>query len=121
VYHGLGEDRPHRPARTPGEAALLLRDEVRAGRLDGEAVDAVLAAAGHRVRRRPDRPGGLTPRESEVLVLLARGLTNPQIAAELVVSRKTVSTHLEKIYAKLGVGTRTEAALYAMRHGLVGG
>jgi HD-GYP domain-containing protein (c-di-GMP phosphodiesterase class II) len=120
VYHALGEDRPHRPARSPDEAAAHLRDEVRAGRLDGEAVNAVLGAAGHRVRRRPDRAGGLTPRETDVLVLLARGLTNPQIAAELVVSRKTVSTHLQSIYAKLGVGTRTEAALYAMRHDLLG-
>jgi HD-GYP domain-containing protein (c-di-GMP phosphodiesterase class II) len=120
VYHALREDRPQRPAHGSDDAVRLVRDEVRAGRLDGEAVNAVLSAAGHRVRRRAGLPGGLTPRESEVLVLLARGLTNPEIAAELTVSRKTVSSHLERIYAKLAVSTRTEAALFAMRQGLVG-
>jgi DNA-binding NarL/FixJ family response regulator len=55
-----------------------------------------------------------------VLVRLGQGKSNPDIAAELHVSRKTVSTHLEHIYAKLGVKTRTEAALFAMRHGLMG-
>jgi len=54
-----------------------------------------------------------------VLVRLGQGRSNPQIAAELHVSRKTVSSHLEHIYAKLGVKTRTEAALFAMRHGLI--
>jgi DNA-binding NarL/FixJ family response regulator len=56
----------------------------------------------------------------QVLVHLARGRSNPEIAAALTVSRKTVSTHLEHIYAKLGVSTRTQAALFAMREGLVG-
>ena len=97
-----------------------MRDEVRAGRLDGEAVQAVLKAAGHRPRRRAGLPSGLTAREAEVLVRLGQGRSNPQIAAELHVSRKTVSSHLEHIYAKLGVKTRTEAALFAMRHGLIG-
>jgi DNA-binding NarL/FixJ family response regulator len=55
-----------------------------------------------------------------VLLRLGQGRSNPEIAAELHVSRKTVSTHLEHIYTKLGVRTRTEAALFAMRHGLVG-
>ncbi len=54
-----------------------------------------------------------------MLVRLGQGRSNPQIAAELHVSRKTVSSHLEHIYAKLGVKTRTEAALFAMRHGLI--
>jgi DNA-binding NarL/FixJ family response regulator len=53
-----------------------------------------------------------------VLVSLARGRTNPQIAEDLSISRKTVSSHLEHVYAKLGVSTRTEAALFAMEHGL---
>jgi DNA-binding NarL/FixJ family response regulator len=96
-----------------------VRAEVRAGRLDGDAVNAVLSAAGHRVRRRAGRPGGLTPREVEVLVLLARGRSNPEIAAQLIVSRKTVGSHIEHIYTKLGVSSRTEAALFAMRHGLL--
>ena len=79
----------------------------------------ILTAAGHRVPRRAALPAGLTRREVEVLVLLARGLSNPQIATELTISRKTVSSHLEHIYSKLGVRTRTEAALYAMQNGLV--
>ena len=96
-----------------------MRGEVRAGRLDGDAVQAVLQAAGHRVRRRAGLPSGLTARAAEVLVRLGQGRSNPEIAAELQVSRKTVSTHLEHIYTKLGVKTRTEAALFAMRHGLI--
>jgi HD-GYP domain-containing protein (c-di-GMP phosphodiesterase class II) len=120
VYHALGEPRPHRGPHSRSEAEAIMREEVRSGRLDGQAVNAVLAAAGHRVNRRAELPGGLTPREAEVLVALARGNTNPEIAHELGVSRKTVSAHLEHIYTKLGVSSRTEAALFAMRHGLVG-
>jgi DNA-binding NarL/FixJ family response regulator len=71
------------------------------------------------VARRAVLPAGLTRREADVLVLLARARSNPEIAAELSISRKTVSSHLEHIYTKLGVTTRTEAALFAMRHGLV--
>ncbi|MGH9296889.1 MAG: HD domain-containing phosphohydrolase [Acidimicrobiales bacterium] len=121
VYQAIGEDRPHRKAGSPEEASSILTAEVRAGRLDGEAVNAVLDAAGHRVRRRPALPAGLTSREAEVIVRVARGLSNAQIAADLHVSRKTVSSHLEHVYTKLGVSTRTEAALFAMRHGFVGG
>jgi HD-GYP domain-containing protein (c-di-GMP phosphodiesterase class II) len=120
VVHALGQPRPHRSPLPPAEATALVRGEARAGRLDGDAVDAVLASAGHRVTR-PDGPStALTARERQVLVQLARGQSNPEIAAALTVSRKTVSTHLEHIYLKLGVSTRTQAALFAMRHGLVG-
>jgi DNA-binding CsgD family transcriptional regulator len=119
VYNALRQPRPHRPALGAGDAEQTMREEVRAGRLDGDAVQAVLQAGGHRVRRRAGLPAGLTARETEVLVWLGQGRSNPEIAAELQVSRKTVSTHLEHIYAKLGVKTRTEAALFAMRHGLI--
>jgi DNA-binding NarL/FixJ family response regulator len=97
-----------------------LRAEVTAGRLDGAAVDAVLAAAGHRAPALRAWPAGLTAREVEVLGLLARGRSNRQIAAELVVSPKTVANHVEHIYSKLGVSSRASATLYATQHGLVG-
>jgi DNA-binding NarL/FixJ family response regulator len=118
MYHALREARPHRPALDADAAVSTMRDEVRNGRLDPAAVDAVLVAAGHRLTRRSVQPAGLTRREVEVLMLLARGRSNPEIAAELTISRKTVSTHLEHIYLKLEVTTRTEAALYAMQQGL---
>ena len=76
VYHSLNESRPHRPARTPDEAAAELRAEAKAGRLDGDAINAVLRAAGHRAPVRRDWPAGLTAREVEVLGLLARGDSN---------------------------------------------
>jgi HD-GYP domain-containing protein (c-di-GMP phosphodiesterase class II) len=119
VYAALVADRPHRPASTPAGAATALRAEARAGRLDGDAVDAVLVAAGHPARRRPAQVGGLTARETEVLRWLARGASNPQIAAALVVSRKTVEHHVEAVYAKLGVHSRSAATLRAVQHGLV--
>jgi DNA-binding NarL/FixJ family response regulator len=55
----------------------------------------------------------------EVLVLLARGRTKQQIAAELTISPKTVNTHTEHIYGKIGVSSRGAAALFAMRNGLM--
>ncbi|WP_033294821.1 HD domain-containing phosphohydrolase [Amycolatopsis jejuensis] len=118
VFHALGEPRPHRAPLPADAAAGVLPAEAKAGRLDPDAVAAVLASSGRRVRRTPD---GLTARETEVLLHLARGLSNPEIAAALTLSRKTVSTHLEHIYTKLGVTTRTQAALVALRRGLAGG
>jgi HD-GYP domain-containing protein (c-di-GMP phosphodiesterase class II) len=120
VYHALTEPRPHREAHSEEEAARILRDEVRSGLLDGDAVNAVLRAAGHRAPARRDRPAGLTHREVEVLALLARGLANKEIARRLGVTPKTVSNHVEHIYTKIDVGSRAAATLYATQHGLVG-
>jgi DNA-binding CsgD family transcriptional regulator/tetratricopeptide (TPR) repeat protein len=64
-------------------------------------------------------PGGLTAREVEVLRLVASGRSNPQIAADLTLSQKTVARHLSNIFTKLEVGSRTAAAAYAYEHGLV--
>ena len=62
----------------------------------------------------------LTPREREVLVLIGRGFPNKLIARELAVSEKTVKTHVGHVFAKLGVRDRTQAAVVAVRAGLVG-
>ena len=66
-----------------------------------------------------DDPAELTPRESEVLRLVAAGLANKQIGFSLGITEKTVKTHMGNILRKLGVLSRTEAALYAVRTGLV--
>ena len=63
-------------------------------------------------------PGELTPRELDVLALIARGRSNKLIARELGIAEKTVKTHVSHILAKLGVSDRTQAALYAVRQGL---
>ena len=68
---------------------------------------------------RRSQPDGLTPREIEVLALLARGHTTGQIATRLVLAPKTVGNHIEHIYAKLEISSRAAATLYAMQHGLV--
>jgi DNA-binding NarL/FixJ family response regulator len=71
---------------------------------------------------RPSRtrwPEGLSDREVEVLRLVARGLSNREVAEELVVSRRTAEHHVQHIYAKIGVSTRAAAALFAMEHGLL--
>jgi len=69
--------------------------------------------------RVPDSPEALTERETEVLRLLGQGLANKEIAASLTITEKTVKTHVSNILAKLGVSSRTQAALYAVRIGLV--
>ncbi len=69
--------------------------------------------------RAPENPEALTDRETEVLRLLARGKANKQIAGNLYVSEKTVKAHVSSILMKLGVQSRTQAALYAVRTGLV--
>jgi HD-GYP domain-containing protein (c-di-GMP phosphodiesterase class II) len=120
-YQAKTEPRPHRAACSAADAATALKAEVRAGRLDGDAAAAVLAAAGHRTPRRMAWPAGLTNREVEVLRLLAAGLSNRQIASQLVISVKTAGHHVEHIYAKTGTANRSMASLFAANHGLIGG
>ena len=120
AYHAMTEPRPYRSELPPETAAAELRAEVRAGRLDGDAVNAVLAAAGHRAPARREWPGGLTAREVEVLSLLARGYSNKEIAKRLFVTPKTVSSHVEHIYTKIDVSSRARATHFATQHGLVG-
>jgi HD-GYP domain-containing protein (c-di-GMP phosphodiesterase class II)/DNA-binding CsgD family transcriptional regulator len=120
TYRALVERRPHRPGVPAEGAAALLEAEVKGGRLDPEAVKGVLQAAGvaPRTYRRP-RPCGLTRRQVEVLRLLARGLSNREIAKRLVISPRTAEHHVQDIYLKIGATSRAGAALFAMEHGLL--
>jgi HD-GYP domain-containing protein (c-di-GMP phosphodiesterase class II) len=120
AYHQLLERRPDQPALDPRGAADQLRQEARAGRFDPQSVDAVLAAAGHQASRRTPWSAGLTPREVEVLRLVAQGRSNREIAAELFIAEKTARNHVERVYAKLGVNNRTQATLAAIDRGLAG-
>ena len=115
----LTEPRAGRPPKSLKDAATEVRAEARAGRLDAGAVDAVLTAVGAGGRRRVAGPAGLTQREVEVLVLIARGTPTGEVATRLGVSRKTAATHVERIYAKTGASSRSAATLFALRNGLL--
>jgi HD-GYP domain-containing protein (c-di-GMP phosphodiesterase class II) len=120
VYQAMTEPRPYRPAQSGDAAATELRREARAGRLDPDAVNGVLATAGHRVRpARRDLVAGLSGREIEVLRLLARGHSMKQIGGHLSISEKTVDNHIQHIYNKIGVSTRAGATLFAMEQDLL--
>jgi HD-GYP domain-containing protein (c-di-GMP phosphodiesterase class II) len=119
AYQSMREPRPHRPALSAEQAAAELRADAKAERRDGEIVETVLGAAGHRVSRRQAGPAGLTQREVEVLRLVARGLSNKEIAQVLVISPKTVANHVEHIYSKIDASNRAAASLFAMRRGLL--
>jgi HD-GYP domain-containing protein (c-di-GMP phosphodiesterase class II) len=119
-YTAMRSARPYRPALEPAAAEGELRGEVEAGRLDAEAVDAVLAAAGHRVPKRSgELPAGLTRRELEVLLALVLGHSNQVIADDLGISAKTVGHHVQHVYQKVGVRSRAAATVWAFEHDLV--
>ena len=119
------------PALRSGAAGYLLKNAeptevaraVRAAHAGEALLDPVVAArlvetlAADGADEPLDR---LTPREREVLVLIGRGFPNKRIARELDVSEKTVKTHVGHVLAKLGVTDRTQAAVFAVRSGLVG-
>jgi DNA-binding NarL/FixJ family response regulator len=115
----MSQTRAYRPVLSAEQAAAQLRADVRAGRLAGDAVEAVLHAAGQQTRRRPVAVAGLTVREVQVLSLLARGVSNRNVAKALSISEKTVGNHVEHIYTKIGVSTRPAATLFALQHGLL--
>ncbi len=119
VYQAALEPRPHRPAYSAEGAARLLTDEAAAGRLDRDTVRAVLASANTRVVERTTYPNNLTEREVEILRLLARGLSNKEIGAQLHISPRTAGNHIAHIYEKTGVSTRAAAALFAVQHRLI--
>jgi two-component system, NarL family, response regulator LiaR len=95
----------HRAVRGAAEGRVYLASEA-AARLMREV-------------RAPENPEALTDREAEILMLLARGKANKQIASSLYISEKTVKAHVSAILMKLGVQSRTQAALHAIRTGLV--
>jgi DNA-binding NarL/FixJ family response regulator len=100
-------------------AELLVMDGEHLGPYAGDSevvvreIEAFLAAHGG------GAPDGLSPREVEVLRLIAAGRTNQEIADRLVISLNTVARHVSNIFAKTGVANRAEAATYATRNGLV--
>ncbi|MEV4808207.1 response regulator transcription factor [Nonomuraea sp. NPDC049421] len=116
------------PAMRAGAAGFLYKDvdpqalvqavrAVHGGQvlLAPEAAGAMLAAPGN---GQAPGPVPLTEREREVLALIAAGRSNREIARSLAVAEKTVKTHVSNVLMKLGVQDRTQAALYAVRHGL---
>ncbi|MFI7438512.1 response regulator [Nonomuraea indica] len=117
------------PAMRAGAAGFLYKDvdptalvqavrAVHGGQvlLAPEAAEAMLTGGGDGGAR--PAPVPLTEREREVLVLIAAGRSNREIARSLLVAEKTVKTHVSNVLMKLGVQDRTQAALYAVRHGL---
>jgi HD-GYP domain-containing protein (c-di-GMP phosphodiesterase class II) len=120
VYHSMNEERPYRPALGPDVAMRELLGQARAGKLDSDAVNVVLSAAGHRLKtRRKEMVAGLSERELDVLRLLSRGLTLKQMAVQLVISEKTVDSHIQHIYNKISVSTRAGATMFAMENNLL--
>ncbi|HET9990847.1 MAG TPA: HD domain-containing phosphohydrolase, partial [Kofleriaceae bacterium] len=118
AYQAMRSPRPYRPPIETNDLIDRLGTDARDGRLCRRALDAILAVAGHPAPK-PERPAGLSAREIEVLVHLARGLTNKQIASSLEIAVRTVNHHVENIYAKTQITTRAAAALFAVRHDLV--
>lgn len=127
VLTSFDDDEKVFPAIKAGAAGYLLKDVApaelaeavrKASRGEALLAPSVAARLMQEVSGERSAPGGLTDRELEVLRLIARGLPNKQIAAELVVSEKTVKTHVSNILAKLHLADRTQAALYAVREGL---
>jgi ATP/maltotriose-dependent transcriptional regulator MalT len=126
AWQRLGVPYEEATARTlMGQAQRLAGDEA-AATASFEAAVALFDQIGARLESqlvlgdaKPELPDGLTEREVEVLRLIAAGMTNNEIAAELFLSAKTVSRHLSNIFTKIGVSTRAAATAYAFEHDLV--
>jgi len=120
AFQTAREARAYRAAMSDSAAAAKLRGAVRDGKLCPEAVETVLAVAGQPARRDiTERLAGLTPREIEVLQLIAAGHTAKEAARQLDIAPKTADNHIQNLYSKIGVSTRAGAALYALERGLV--
>ena len=99
--------------------AAELRRAIKAAAAGQVQLSPSAAARLMREVKAPERPEALSERELEVLQLLARGLANKEISRDLGIAEKTVKTHVSSILGKLGVQSRTQAALYAGRVGVV--
>ena len=119
AYQAMSQERPHRRALTPDEAAGQLSSEVANGRLDRDAVEALLGAAGKPVRLPREWPADLSEREIEVLRLICRGQSKKEAANQLHIAPSTVDHHVRHIYEKTGVSTRAGAAVFALEHDLL--
>jgi len=120
TFQTAREARPYRSALSDEAAAAKLRGAARDDKLCPEAVEAVLAVAGQPARRSTgERIAGLTPREIEVLRLIAAGHTVKEAARELEISPKTADNHIQSLYSKIGVKTRAGAALFALERGMM--
>ena len=120
MYHSLTETRSYRTAFEPEAAAKEIQKLVRGGKLDSDAANYVLSAAGHKGKQaRKERVAGLSERELDVLRLLSHGLTIRQMATQLTISEKTVDSHIQHIYNKVGVSTRAGATMFAMENNLL--
>jgi DNA-binding CsgD family transcriptional regulator len=82
-------------------------------------VDVILGLSGQRRSGAPAAPAGLTPREVEVLVLVARGASTREVARALNIAPKTAGNHIERIYTKIGASSRATATLFALQHGML--
>jgi len=120
AYQAMTQDRAYRPALSGDAAAAEVDAACRQGVLDRDAAGAVLEAGGQRLRSRRAAPIGLSEREVEVLRLVAQGLSNREIAGRLFISPRTAESHVQHIYTKIGMSTRAGAAMFAMRHDLIG-
>lgn len=119
AWISMQQRRPHRAALDPERASAELRAEAADGKLDPEAVEAVLAASGRSTPARRPQRAGLSHREIEVLRLVAAGCSNPEIADRLYISRRTAEHHVQRIYTKIGVSTRPGATLFALENDLL--
>ena len=106
------------PSDLDHAAALLSIGEVLASRYGMLPLSKKIAELKESSPGRPSHPGGLTPTEVEVIVLVVRGMTNSEIAEELFIAERTVSNHVSNILAKINRRNRTEAAAWARNHGL---